>query len=122
MQVKLLEVRDEGTCIHVVAVDMNPPLVDDTVSEKRTKLAQRAILRRHGFPCDGRPNIAIFHVRCSGDRVWNDPYGWGGRTYPVAHNHIIDNWARLSDGDVVDVQHILGETPAPKTAEWSTHA
>jgi hypothetical protein len=36
---------------------------------------------------------------------------------PVARNHIIDHFEALSDGDVVDVEHILGETTEPKVSE-----
>jgi hypothetical protein len=106
MKTKILEIRDSGTFIPVVAVDMNPE-----------NEAQRYYLRRSGFPCDGAPNIAITHIRASGDPCWNDPFGWGGRTYPVAHNYIIQHWHEMSDGDVVDVAFILGETETPKVSE-----
>jgi hypothetical protein len=35
----------------------------------------------------------------------------------VAHEWIIEHWAELGDGDVVDVQHILGETATKKVSE-----
>jgi hypothetical protein len=52
----------------------------------------------------------------------NDPYSWGirnkgPRTFPVAHNWIIDHFDEISDGDVIDVEFILGETKQPKTTE-----
>lgn len=110
MKIKILEIRDSGTFIPVVAIDMNPENQE-----------QFYYLRRLGFPCDGKPNIAIFHADCGGQSVWNDPYGWGGaRTYPVAHNWIIQNWHSLSDGFVVDVEFILGETDKVKLSERST--
>ena len=111
MHVKILEVRDEGTFFAVIAIDMNP----DTSSTGYD--AQRYHLRRVGYPCDGRPNIAITHLSADGKPFWNDPYGWGGRTYPVAHNYIYENWEDLRDGDVVDVQFILGETTVKKVSE-----
>ena len=105
MIAKALEVRDEGTFIAVLAVDMQP-----------ANEGQRYLLRRCGYACDGRPNVIM--TRLDGDgRATNDPYAWGGRTYPVAHDYIIDHWAELADGDVVDVQWILGETAAPKRSE-----
>lgn len=109
MQVKIIEVRDEGTFIPMLCVDMNP---DNDV--------QRYHLRRCGYPCGGTPNIAITHLSCDGGEMCNDPYHWGGRTRPVAHNYIIENWATLSDGDVVDVQFIIGETDKPKVSERLT--
>lgn len=75
-----------------------------------------------GFPCDGRPNILLTHLRAGGDPAWNDPYGWerSARTFPVAHDYIIKNWEKLRDGDVVDVEFILGETKVPKASERLT--
>ena len=112
MKTLILEIRDEGTFIPVVAIDMNPDVELNDASR-----AQRYFLRRCGYPCDGRPNVAISHLGADGRPMWNDPYAWGGRTYPVAHKFIIENWEKLRDGDVVDVQFILGETTAPKTSE-----
>lgn len=105
MKIKLLEIRDEATLIIAFCVDMNP---DNEF--------QRKALRRYGYPCDGRPNILITHAT-GGQRADNDPYAWGGRTYPVAHKYIIQNWETLNEGDVVDVSFILGETQAPKVSE-----
>jgi len=113
MKVKVLELRDEGTFIALLCVDMNPDLsLTAGVNE-----AQRYLLRRCGYPCNLHPNIAITHLSADGHKCSNDPYYWGGRTYPVAHNYIIEHWHELSDGDVVDVQFILGETKAPKVSE-----
>lgn len=106
MKVKVLELRDEGTFIPLLCVDMSPENAE-----------QRYYLRRCGYPCDGRPNIAITHLSADGGPCSNDPHHWGGRTRPVAHDYIIKNWETLKDGDVVDVSYILGETSAPKVSE-----
>lgn len=106
MQAKALEIRDKATFIPVLAVDMNP-----------NNASQRYLLRRCGYPCDGIPNILITKLNGDGSRASNDPYCWGGRTWPTAHNYIIANWQNLRDGDVVDVEFILGETSAPKVGE-----
>jgi hypothetical protein len=111
VKAKALEIRDEGTFIAALAVDMNPH-----IQETRDPVAQSYLLRRCGYPCDGRPNILLTGLDGSGTAT-NDPYAWGGRTYPVAHQYIIDHWAELRDGDVVDVSFILGETSAPKLSE-----
>ena len=105
MKAKALEIRDEGTFIPALAVDMNP---DDP--------AQRYLLRRVGYACDGRSNILLTRL-CGDGEASNDPYSWGGRTWPVAHHWIIDHWDELNDGDVVDVSFILGETKQPKISE-----
>jgi hypothetical protein len=39
---------------------------------------------------------------------------------PVSHNYIIDHFDELADGDVVDVEFILGEKPAKKVSERLT--
>lgn len=105
MQAKTLEIRDEATFIPALAVDINP---DND--------AQRYLMRRVGYPCDGRPNVILTALDGDG-KATNDPYAWGGRTWPVAHNYIIDHWDELSDGDVVDVSFILGETKERKISE-----
>jgi hypothetical protein len=106
MKVKTLEIRDAGTFIPMLAVDMNPENND-----------QHYLLRRCGYPCDAAPNILLTNLAADGTPAWNDPYAWGGRTRPVAHNWIIEHWNELMDGDVVDVEFILGEKPAPKISE-----
>ena len=105
MQVKALEIRDEGTFIPALAVDMNP------AGEH-----QRYLLRRCGYSCDGRANVILTRLDGNG-RATNDPYEWSGRTWPIAHNYIIEHWEELHDGDVVDVSFILGETEKPKVSE-----
>jgi hypothetical protein len=112
MIAKALELRDEGTFIPILCVDMNPLVPIASISQE-----QRYLLRRCGYACDGRPNIIMTRLDGSG-RATNDPYAWGGeRTYAVAHGWIIDHWHELKDGDVVDVQFILGETTHPKRSE-----
>lgn len=106
MIAKALELRDEGTFIALLAVDMNP-----------SDRAQHYLLRRVGYPCDERPNVVITKLSADGDRACNDPYYWKDRTFRTAHIYIIEHWNELSDGDVVDVQFILGETKTPKVSE-----
>ncbi len=108
MKAIALELRDKGTFIPILCVDMNAETPE-----------QCYLLRRCGYPCDGQPNIAMARLSADGP-LWNDPYAWPGRTYPVAHNFIIENWDKLRDGDVVDVEFILGETAAPKQSERLT--
>lgn len=110
METKALELRDSGTFIPILCVNMNP-----------TKPAERYLLRRCGYPCDGQPNIIVTRLEGCGQAT-NDPYAWknNSRTFPVAHNWIIENWDHLSDGDVVDVEFILGETTHPKVSERFT--
>jgi hypothetical protein len=105
MKAKALEIRDSGTFIPMLCVDMNPDNGE-----------QRWLMRCVGYPCDGRPNIIMTLLTGAG-KATNDPYEWGGRTYPVAHNWIIEHWDELEDGDVVDVEFILGETKVQKVSQ-----
>jgi hypothetical protein len=105
MRAKVLEIRDEGTFIPALAVDINP--ANDE---------QRYLMRRVGYSCNGEPNVILTALDGHG-KATNDPYEWGGRTYPVAHNYIIEHWNELRDGDVIDVSFILGETDKPKVSE-----
>lgn len=111
MIAKALEIRDVGTFIPVLCVDMNPSNIGE---------GQRYLLRRCGYPCDARPNILMTNLSADGSPAWNDFYSWGGRTRPVAHKYITEHWDELLDGAVVDVQFILGETAAPKQSERLT--
>lgn len=107
MEVKCLEVRDAGTFIPVICV--RPVPLND---------AQRYLLRRDGYSGEATERCVIMvDAQCRG--VAYDPYDWKGdaRTKPVAHNYITENWAKLRDGDVVDVQFLIGETAAPKVSE-----
>lgn len=104
MKAKALEIRDEGTFIPALAVEMNP-----------SNDEQRYLLRRCGYPCDGRTNVILTALDGHG-KATNDPYAWAGRTYPIAHNYIIAHWEELHDGDVVDVSFIMGETDKPKVS------
>jgi hypothetical protein len=128
MQNKILEIRDTATYFAVLCTDMNPDIDDIaplTAESPRERIleradrydAQRYHLRRRGFPCDGRPNITLHHINSGGERACNDPTYWEDRTYAVAHNYIIDHWAELKDGDVIDVEFILGETTEKKISE-----
>jgi hypothetical protein len=122
MEVKCLEIRDDGTFVPVLCVDMNPgELIKETPASIKTEWnGRRYLLRRVGYPCDGRPNILMTNLSADGTPAWNDPYGWGGRTKPVAHKYIIEHWSELKDGDVVDVEFILGESSTKKLSERVT--
>ena len=104
MKFKVLEVRDEGTHIPVLAIQM---LAEDDVQAYY-------IHNRCGHPRDG---TGVGLVKLSDGDGKFDPYDWPGRTMPVAHNYIIKHFAELNDGDVVDVSFILGESDQPKVSE-----
>lgn len=111
MEVKCLEIRDEGTFIPVICIRPVPE-----------NEAQRYLLRRDGYRGDPSERcIIMIDAQCRG--VAYDCYDWrDGRTKGHAHQFIADHWYELQDGDVVDVQFILGETPTAKQSESLTAA
>ena len=106
MITKMLEIRDEGTCIPVIAIRM----VGGSAVEDR-------FLRRCGYPQDGH---GVVLMTLSDQRTNSEAYGWSGcRTMTAAHNFIIDNFDTLYEGQVVDVRVILGEeTEAAEPEIW----
>lgn len=109
MQLKCFELRDKATFIPVFAFRARP------VNEP-----QRYLLSRAGFGPEGHSECVIFgRLDCSGtDRNCTyDPYAWGGRSYPVAHQYIEQHFDELPDGAVIDVEFILGESTTPKLSE-----
>ena len=113
MEVKCLEIRDSMTFIPVICIR---PVAENNM--------QRYLLRRDGY--SALPSefcVIMIDAQCRG--VAYDPYNWTSkgatrRTHHVAHLFIQEHWHELADGDVVDVQFILGETPGPKASERVT--
>lgn len=110
MQTKILELRDKATFIPVVAIDMNP------TSDSR----ELYLLRRAGYSCDAHPIILLTRAD-GGATAEYDPFSWSqSRTWRTAHLWITDHWRELDNGDVVDVEFILGETTERKLSERVT--
>jgi hypothetical protein len=106
MIVKAIEIRDRNTFIPAIAISTAPAYE-----------GQRYLLRRAGYSPDGSTVILMSLMDPS--RAAYDPHGWPGRerTFPVAHQWISEHFDDLRDGDVVDVEFILGETREPKASE-----
>ena len=113
MRTLCLEIRDSMTFIPVVAMDtksFNPErdqfgsLITPDVQQRM--LAKSWLLRRAGYSMNGDTIILINLNDC---RASNEPYGWwNSRTMQVAHAYIAEHWSELKDGDVIDVEFILG--------------
>ena len=107
MTVKALEVRDRGTCMPVLCVELvgrNP--------------AQQRILWRAGWPQGWHCRIMLIDLN-DPSRTQYDPYQQteNPRTLRIAHHHINALWDSLSDGDVIDVEFLEGETESAKVSE-----
>jgi hypothetical protein len=110
MEVKCLEIRDEATFVPVICIW--PGAVND---------AQRYLLKRDGYRADRHERcIIMIDAQCRG--VAYDANDWPrtSRTKRTAHIYIAEHWQELKDGDVVDVQFVLGETASPKLSERVT--
>jgi hypothetical protein len=111
VEVKCLELRDKGTFIPVICIRPTPD-----------NEAQRWLLRRDGYSgTDEEQCVILINAQCRG--VSYDPYGWDsntGHTIPYAHRYIREHWFDLQDGDVVDVEFVMGQSTAPKRSERET--
>jgi len=100
LAVKIFEVRDEGTCMPVIAVKVradNPAFG----LRRQNKLIQRA---GWGF------GEGVYFVPMCGGEAQRDPYSWkNSRTKRVAHQYIANCFDALEDGAMIDVKKILGE-------------
>lgn len=107
MKIKCLEIRDRNTFIVVMAFKPMPE-----------NEAQRYLLRRDGWSCR-EDEHCVMVINTHKHVAMHDPYDYGGgsRTMPEAHKYIEKHWAELADGDVIDVEFILGETAEKKPSE-----
>ena len=103
MRAKMLEIRDKGTFVPALAVRL----------ESR-RVAEGYLLGRAGF-VRGRSWTLLIHL--TGLRVQWDPVGWGDRTMQAAHRYVELMFDELEPGEVVDVEHVLGETETAKGSE-----
>jgi hypothetical protein len=100
METKFIEIRDSATFIPALAIRF---------SGQDSWLARRA-----GYS-KGLPMVLLIHL--NKQSCDHDPYRWSNRTMQEAHLYIRNNWEELDDGDLVDVQFILGESKAQCQSE-----
>ena len=98
MKIKLLEIRDRMTLIPAMAVQVSA--------------ADGYLMQRAGF--GDVPMVYLTMLATENCRY--DPYAWNNRTMRTAHIHIQDYFDSLRDGDVVDVEFLLGESKTPKVS------
>lgn len=117
MDVKLIELRDKATFMPMMAIKLR----------NRTP-REFFLLRRAGYgeaeiegPEENVQPYIIF-MKLDGVEAQYDPYSWAtrGRTVPEAHRWLIEHWNDVKSGDVIDVEFIKGEKPAPTQSEEVT--
>ena len=105
MESKVFELRDRITFIPILAIKM----IENSSSK------QRYLLRRGGYTPTG--NSVMITSLYGNKMATANPFDWDDRTFSVAHHYILKNFDKLKDGDVVDVEFILGEVGKPKKSE-----
>lgn len=114
MITKTFEIRDRATFIPVIAIKLEP-----------TCEADRYLFGRSGFgitPERQSEYILLLKIDGGEGYVKCNPFEWNSssRTMHVAHEYINKNFNFLNSGDVVCVEHILGELSEPKISERLT--
>ena len=115
-ETKIIEIRDKGTFVPAVAVYM-----------ANDGLPSSYLLRRSGVV--SAPTILLAPL--TRIQACTDPYDWGDRTFQVSHMFLYgwlpkehcavpQGWGQIKNGDVLDVEYILGETESPKVSEQFT--
>lgn len=102
MQYKFFEIRDAATFIPALVI------FKEANNEKESYL-----LRRSGFL-----NRCMILIKLQTGESSYDPHKWTmGRTMTIAHRYIIDHFDSLENGQVIDVEYILGRRDKPKESE-----
>lgn len=113
MIAKLFEVRDRGTFMPVLAVQLLP-----------SNEADRYLLGRSGYTllAETQANYVVLSKIDGGeDRHMNyDPYAWKTETLRQAHRYISSKFGDLESGSVIDVEFITGRTTELKISERLT--
>ncbi len=104
IEIKIFEIRDRATFMPMFAFTTN---ADSN--------GQHYLLRRAGFGPGS--DLVMFGYLDGRGKALYDPYDWNDRTKQTAHAYIQKHWDELKDGDVIDVEFILGETKEPKISE-----
>jgi hypothetical protein len=100
---KVFELRDRMTFIPILV----------TLLKTHDENA-RYLLRRSGY---GHDDDFVMVTRLGGGTSHYANYYWNDRTFQTAHKYIQENWDSLKNGDVIDVEYILGETQTKKISE-----
>lgn len=105
MEIKLLEIRDRMTFIQAIAISTKP-----------SNHGQRYLLASAGYGSDSAC-ILFGYAGGKGQLTYN-AHDWpDSRTMYNAHKYVKEHFDELKDGDVVDVEFILGETEEKKISQ-----
>lgn len=103
MKIKVFEVRDRGTMIPVLAIKLEPD-----------NIKQQKLLQHVGYI----PFVSYYLMLHLTSFVFKyDSHAWNDRTLGRAHHFIEQNFDSMVDGQVIDIEYILGETQTPKVSD-----
>jgi hypothetical protein len=112
MEIKTFEIRDRATFIPAIAIKVGPR------NEAERYLWGRA---GYGTTAESQSNyIMLSGINGEANILTYDSFWRNNRTMSTAHQYIKDNWDMLVNGQVIDVEYILGETKKPKASEQCT--
>jgi len=107
MEIKTLEIRDRATFIPVIAIRPGP-----------RNEAERYLWGRVGFGTTAARQEQYTLVGKIGiDELHYDPRRWNNARMTEAHMYISRNWDAIENGQVIDIEYLLGETDKPKESE-----
>lgn len=108
-EARVIEIRDKGTFIPAMVVKLRSNAGDAAYVARRV----------------GITSVSVYLFRLDDGVGTNDPHSWGpnDRTYSTVHHHLMreGEFEKLSDGDVLDVEFLLGEVATPKRSERLEH-
>jgi len=106
---KMVEVRDRGTFIPMLAVKL-----DSENEQEQWLLRQAGFYGANEYVLLAKISGGSGHFKCT-----TDPFDWGDndRTHAAAHRYLTDHFDEVAHGEVLDVEVILGEKYAPKISQ-----
>ena len=113
LDTKMFEVRDSATRVPIIVCCVKGAL-----------FSERMMLRSAGWGTDTiLSDKLVFMLRADGEQGYTPIvlYNLNDRTFHVALKYISEHFDELHNGDVIDVEFILGETEIIKTAEWPAY-
>ena len=102
LEIKFVEVVDIATCIPCLLLKGKPDNMDNR---------QSWIWERGGW--GDTEGIYLMPIQTP-ELTKYDPYDYKDRTFKTVLLHAQQNWNTINDGDVIDVEFVLGEKSAPK--------
>jgi hypothetical protein len=109
MEIKTLEIRDRVTFIPAIAI-----------KPRQRNKSERYLWARVGFILMDDPSLGpnyILLARLSDLQLQFQPRVWGNRTMETIHRYLMNRWDDVENGQVLDVEFILGETDKSKESE-----